>query len=90
MRAMIVVTALLLTGCGPEWQARMARAQAERQAYLNSPAGRAEAICLYKADAAMAGRNRRTLIDLEGDLMQADLKQRCMDIYWRTGVMPSI
>lgn len=97
MRTVIFATLLAFTGCGPgqffsaekiaERNAAAAREQEARQAYLDSPAGQADMVCSYRAQAATAGR-RAGLIDLEGAVIAANLRNTCMDIFYKTGTVP--
>ncbi len=85
--AAVAAAALTTSGCGPEFQRRMAEQQAAQAAYATSPDGRAEALCEYQADAAYLGRTGRGF-DLEGSYLAGKMQRDCMAIYRATGRVP--
>lgn len=92
MRMFIVFGVLALPGCTNafyDWQAmNHHRRMLPIEARAASPTGQAEALCEYRARSAVAGRDARWMIDMPGSAAAADLFNRCMDIYHRTGQVP--
>jgi hypothetical protein len=99
---LLVVTCLLLAGCGqgqffsPEKiaerqaiDARLRTIEASNQArYAASPQGQAQANCRTKVQFAMAAHRPSSIVDLEGFARSEQLMQGCMDYWQRTGQMP--
>lgn len=89
---LLIVAALLLTGCSAEYWEQARQRQAEREAlhrhYLSSPEGIAFQGCQFRVNAAMQGWRARSFLDLEGTARSNQLMEQCMG-YWRqTGQLP--
>jgi hypothetical protein len=85
MRTGILIAAIALAGCAGQTPEQRAAAEAHR----TTPAGQAEDICRFKADVAMAPRRRGGLMDLALVDEEIRLRNQCIELYRRTGIMPS-
>jgi hypothetical protein len=87
MRAVIVACALL-AGCAAPGSDSRSHHEKWRDANRDTPAGKADAICVGKTQFAMATWRSRSVFDLEGTAIRNDLYETCMDTWRRTGQTP--
>lgn len=80
---------LALGACAQPSPEERQRQEEARAVYMKTPEGQAEAICRFKADAAMAPRRRGTLMDIALIDEEIRLRKTCQDLHRQTGIMPS-
>jgi hypothetical protein len=89
MRAAVLLVALAAAGCAQPSPEEVRQRDAARAAYLQTPDGKAETICRFKAEAAIAPRKRGTLMDIALVDHELRLQRQCLETFRTTGIMPS-